>query len=193
MTRIKAIKRENDYPEGMNESDIEASSKFFDIFFDDFLPHLKDREIPKASLGFAIVAHNPHLAMKLIDLSKFMARELPWSLERTDLKELSVQTLNLYYKCEVSFEPHIGYGVNAGLSVEQQAAIPYWRTTSLFDDEQRLIVEYTMAVVENKVDDDVFGRIVTRYGERKAVEMTTAIAWWSFWTMILNSVRSDPT
>lgn len=192
MTRVKTIRRQSDAPEGASKADSEASKEFFDTFFREFLPHLEDKEIPQASIGFSIVSHNPKLALNLLDLSKFMARDLPWSQDRTDLKELSVQTLNLHYKCEASFEPHLAYAVKAGLSAEQQAAIPYWKTSSLFDDEQRLIIEYTMGVVKNAVTDELFGRVVERYGERRAVEMTSAIAWWSFWAMILNAVRSDP-
>lgn len=192
MTRVKAIRRQSEFPEKASKADSGASKEFFDTFFREFLPDLEDKEIPQASLGFAIVSHNPKLALNLLDLSKFMARDLPWSQDRTDLKELSVQTLNLHYKCEASFEPHLAYAVKAGLSAEQQAAIPYWKTSSLFDDEQRLIIEYTMGVVKNAVTDELFARVVERYGERRAVEMTSAIAWWSFWAMLLNAVRSDP-
>jgi alkylhydroperoxidase family enzyme len=75
--------------------------------------------------------------------------------------------------------------------MELLAAIPYWRTTSLFNTEQRLVIEYTNAVVAGDVPAELFARVVAQYGEKGAVEFTTAIAWWSFWAMFLNATRPE--
>ena len=65
--------------------------------------------------------------------------------------------------------------------------MPYWRTASLFDDEQRLVIEYAEAVTSGEVPKALFSRVVERYGDKGAVEFTAAVAWWSFWAMMLNA------
>ena len=100
------------------------------------------------------------------------------------MRELAFQTVALHFGDRFSAEARKSNTVAAGLSPEQLASLPDWRDSDLFDSEQRLVIEYTQAVVTGRVPDDLFARIVARYGEQEAVECTAAIAFWSFWAMI---------
>jgi alkylhydroperoxidase family enzyme len=136
--------------------------------------------------GYAILAHSPQLALGIARLSDTIIYDVEWT-KRRDLRELANQTLNLHFKCDFSFRAHLGIAQAAGVSLEQQAAIPYWRTSSLFNDEERLVIEYTEACVRGDVPEELFARVAQRFGDRGAVEFTVAVAWWSFWAMILNA------
>ena len=116
--------------------------------------------------------------------------ELGWA-QRRDLRELATQTLNLHYKCDFSFQSHLGLAQLAGITLEMQTAIPYWRTSSLFDDEKRLVIEYTLACVSGDVPEELFARTVARFGEKGAVEFTVTVGWWSLWAMLLNATRPE--
>jgi alkylhydroperoxidase family enzyme len=79
----------------------------------------------------------------------------------------------------------------AGLGADLLAALPSWRTADLFDEEQRLVIEYTEAVVTGDVPAKLFSDIVQQYGEKGAIEFTTLIAFWSAWAMIINAARPE--
>jgi alkylhydroperoxidase family enzyme len=53
------------------------------------------------------------------------------------------------------------------------------------------VIEYTLAVIAGDVPDELFAKVVARYGEQGALEFTTVAAWWSFWAMILNATRPE--
>jgi 4-carboxymuconolactone decarboxylase len=186
MSRVHAVYKPGDYPGTPDEETRKDLSELFDYLF----PGSANPELDKGHAGIAIAALNPKLALHLAKLSRFIALETSWR-ERRDLLELAVQTAHLHFNCDFSFEARLPQAQASGLGVERLAAIPYWRTTTLFDEEQRLVVEYTNAVVCGDVPDELFSRVVARFGEKGAVELTTAVAWWSFWAMIINAARPE--
>ena len=183
MTRVKCVYKPSDYPGNPDE----ATKKDLEALFEHLCPGEPKTE-PHS--GYALLAQSPRLALNIARLGDYIVRDMPWT-QRRDLRELAVQTLNLHFKCDFSFQAHLAYAQVAGITLEQQAAIPYWRTSNLFDDEQRLIIEYTFAVVTGDVPAELFARVVAVYGERGAIECTAAIAWWSFWDMLLNAARPE--
>jgi alkylhydroperoxidase family enzyme len=182
--RMKGVFKPSDYP---GTPDAETKKALTDLF-EHMFPGNPNPEMGGPSGGFALVAQNPQLALHLLKLSGFVVKELPWA-QRKDLRELAVQTLNLHHKCEFSFQSHMPYARDAGISLEQQAALPYWKTTNVFNEEQKMVIEYTHAVLDSEVTDELFARVVKAYGEKGAMELTTVIAWWSFWAFILNAAK----
>lgn len=185
MTRVKHVNSPNDYPGTPDEETKRDLAEFFRHLF----PGSENPHIDGAHSGFAIAAQSPKMALHLHTMSRYFVAEMGWS-KRRDLLELAVQTLNLTYRCESSFEAHVPHAKANGISVELQSALPYWRTSPLFNDEQRLVIEFTDAVVEGEVPDALFSRAVERFGERGTIEFTAAVAWWSFWAMLLNATRA---
>lgn len=183
MARVKYVFRPSDYP---GVPDAETQQQLADLF-EHFFPGGGEGE-PHA--GYAILAHNPRLALSIAKLADCILGELSWT-ERRDLRELSVQALNYHYKCDFSFQAHFTYAQLSGITLEQQAAIPYWRTSSLFNDEQRLVIEYTLACISGDVPEDLFAKVKSQYGEKGAVEFTVTIGWWSLWAMLLNATRPE--
>ncbi len=166
-----------------------AEQKELDALFEDMFPGAPLAK-PVLPPGYAVLARNPRLARAIFGSARYIEREMPWS-QRLGVRELAVQAINHHFGCDFSFHAHLQFAQAHGVGVDKQAAIPYWRTTNLFSDEERMAVEYTFAVVKGDVSDELFGRVVERYGERGAVEFTMAIAWWSLWAMILNATRPE--
>jgi alkylhydroperoxidase family enzyme len=187
MARVKLVSKPGDFP-GTADA---ATSKALGELFAHMFPGQPDPEIPGHHAAFAVVTQNPQLALLLVRLGDYIVREMPWTSQRTGLRQLAIQTVNLHFKCDFSFQAHLRPSSAAGISLEQQSLIPFWRTVKVFTDEQRLVIEYTLAVIAGDVPDALFARVVAQFGEKEAVECTTAIAWWSFWAMIINATRTD--
>ncbi len=183
MARVTCVFSPDDYPGNTDDGirrDLEA-------LFGYLFPN-GERGEPHA--GYAILAQSPKLALGIARMSDTVLGDLEWT-QRRNLRELSVQALNLHYRCDFSFHAHLSLASLSGISAEQQAALPYWRTSYLFDDEQRLVIEYTLACVTGDVPEDLFARVVDHFGERGAVEFTVTVGWWSLWAMLLNATRPE--
>lgn len=186
MARVKAVHSPVDYPDTPDEATRRDLAELFAQLF----PGVAEPRFDDAHDGMAIAALNPKLALNLARMSGFVALELPWC-ERRDLRELAIQTVNAHFNCSYSFKARIPIAEGAGISAEQQAALDAWQASDLFDDEQRLVVEYAHAVANGDVPDALFARVVERFGEKGAVELTTVVAFFGFWAMFLNATRPD--
>ncbi len=183
MARVTEVFRPEDHP-GRSDPRTRADlAAFFAHLFPDGAPG-------EPHAGYAVLAQSPALALAVARMSDCVLGEIGWT-QRRDLRELSVQALNGHYACDFSFLAHLGYAELSGISLEQQAAIPLWRSSRLFDDEQRLVIEYTLACVAGDVPGELFERVKTRFGEAGAVEFTVTVGWWSLWAMLLNAVRPE--
>ena len=184
MSRVTAVYKPSDYP---GTPDAQTRAELAELFAHMF-PGVEEPEIARDHAGVAVAALNPKLALHLSKLSGFAALQLGWS-QRADLREIAIQAVNLHFKSSFSAQSRIKAWQAVGLSLEQLAALPYWRTSELFDDEQRLVIEYALAVASGDVPEPLFARVVALYGEKGAVECTAVIGIWSMWAMLLNATQ----
>ena len=184
MSRITPIFRPGGYP---GEPD-EATRGDLAALFAFLAPGADAPEIDRPHTGMAIAAHNPQFALNLARLTNHVALGLGWS-GRKDLLELAIQAVNLHYGCDFSFESRLGKAEASGLGMARLAALPLWRTSSLFDDEQRLVAEFVEAVVSGDVPDELLARAKAQWGEKGVVECTAVIATFSAWAMLINVAR----
>lgn len=187
MARVQVVLKPNDFPGTPDEE----TKKDLDALFEHMFPGEKNPAIPGTAAAFGVVAQNPKLALLLIKVSDYVVRQMPWTSGRRDLQQLMVQAVNYHFKCDFSFQAHIRPAAAAGISAELQAAIPYWRTANCFDEEQKLVIEYSLAVVTGDVPEELFSRVVARFGEKEAIEFTMGIGWWSMWAMIIGATRPE--
>jgi len=184
MSRVKPVFRPSDYPGNPDEQTRRDLAELFDFL----VPGAADPEIDKPHTGMAIAAHNPRFALNLAKLTNHVALGLGWS-QRKDLLELAVQAVNLHFKCDFSFVTRLPKADATGIGMERIAALPFWRNSNLFDEEQRLVLEYVEAVVSGDVPDALFAKVAGQWGETGAVELTSVIATFSAWAMLINAAR----
>lgn len=182
MTRVKPIYKPSD-ANPSEHADVAA-------LFQELFPGVPNPEIDSSHAGIAIAALNPKLALNAAQFSRFIVLEMPWC-ERPDLQELAILTLNLHFKCDYAEEVRRPRVRAAGISAALQDALPDWRGSPLFDEEQRLAIAYTSATISGAVTDALFAEVAERYGEKGAVEFTAAISWWSFWAMFLKATGAQ--
>lgn len=182
--RVTLINRPSDWP---GEPDA-ATRAGLDALFGTLFAGQDDPAFDDAHAGLAIAAHSPKLALALARISGLIAGELGWC-QRTDLRELAIQRLGRHFNSDYSWQSRRRHAEAAGLTAEQLADVGHWRASAHFDPDQRLVLEYTEAVVVGGVSDDLFDRLKASFGETGAVECTTLIGFWSFWAMLLGATR----
>lgn len=182
MPRVKPVFKPSDFPEDADTQTKQDMAEFFEQLF----PGDSKPEINTGHTGLALAAHSPKFAGSLSRLTRSAVLEMGWS-ERRDLAELAVQAVNLHFRSAFSFETRLPNAEATGIGMERLAALPYWKTSSLFDEEQRLVLEYADAVVTGEVPDELFDRVKARYGEKGTVEFTALIGTFSLWAMLINA------
>jgi alkylhydroperoxidase family enzyme len=189
--RIKVVSEQSAYPGSPDATTKKQLKDLFD-YVGSHYPEPEGLVIRGPHGGIAIVAQNPKFAKLLLETTHCIIENNAWGGEYVGLRELAVQVVNLYYKCDLSFQAHLTVAKDSGITLEQQAAIPYWRTIGhMFDDEQRLVIEYTNAVLVGDVSNELFGRVAKRFGEKGAMECAAAIGLWACWAMILNATGTQ--
>lgn len=70
-------------------------------------------------------------------------------------------------------------GSKLGLSDEKIEALGGYATSPLYDDTERLVLEYadTMTITGRDVSDEFFERLKAKFSEDEIVELTAVIAW----------------
>ena len=190
-SRVTGVYWESDYPGTPDETTKTELKKLFDYVAGAY-PEPEGRVISGGHAGIAQIAQNPRIALAILMTTHAVLGERTWSADNYGLRELVIQVVNLHFKSQYCFQAHISVAKKAGISLAQQAALPFWRTAAhMFSDEQRLVIEYTSAVCAGDVPAELFSRVVDQYGEKQAIECTTVVAMWSLWAMILNATGTE--
>jgi alkylhydroperoxidase family enzyme len=85
------------------------------------------------------------------------------------------------------------YALQEGLTPQQVAAIADWRSSNLFSDRQRALLDYTDAMTrEIDVADPVFAELRRHFSERQTVELTMLISAYNMLTRFLKALKVDP-
>jgi alkylhydroperoxidase family enzyme len=177
--RVRLIRRPGDHPDPGERA---SESELFAALF----PGKPDAQIDDNHLALAALAQNPKLALLASRMSAFMLLETAWG-KRTLLRELALQVLNRRLGCCYGAQTRLAAAHSAGLSDEQLGAMADWRGSDLFNADQRLVIEYTETALSGPVPDELFARLVGRFGEQEAVECTAVIGFWTFWAMVTNA------
>ncbi|MFT3964578.1 MAG: hypothetical protein QM690_01690 [Sphingobium sp.] len=186
MARVTMVRRPGDYPGTPDEGTKADLAALFGTLF----PGVGDPAFDANHDGMAIAALNPEMALVLSQASRFLALDLGWC-KRTDLRELAIHVVNRHYGSAYSIRSRAGIGKAFGLTDEHRAALPGWRSSALFDEEQKLVIGYAEAVLSGEVPDALFERVKAAFGEKGAVEFTAVVGFWAFWAMFLNATRPE--
>ena len=70
-------------------------------------------------------------------------------------------------------------GSAIGISDEKLLALTDWEASALFDEVERLVLEYADAITitGRDVSDELFGRLRARFDDDAIVELTEIVAW----------------
>jgi alkylhydroperoxidase family enzyme len=70
-------------------------------------------------------------------------------------------------------------GSALGIPEEKLLALPEWEASPLFDDTERLVLEYadSMTISDRDVSDELFARLRAHFDDDAIVELTEIVAW----------------
>jgi AhpD family alkylhydroperoxidase len=94
------------------------------------------------------------------------------------LKALAVLKAAALVGCEFCADIGSAEAREAGVTEEQLLALPRFRESDAFDELERLVLEYAVAMTRTppEVGDDLFAALRERFDERQIVELTNVIA-----------------
>ena len=94
------------------------------------------------------------------------------------LKDLAGIKAAALVGCEWCLDIGSSIGAKSGITAEQLAALPRYRDSDLFDETEKLVLDYAVAIsaTPSAVEDELFEALRARFDERQLVELTSAIA-----------------
>jgi alkylhydroperoxidase family enzyme len=109
------------------------------------------------------------------------------------LRELAILQTARLTPAEYEWVQHAGIARAVGATDEQVAAIERGDTAAAcFDDDQRLVLEFTTRVVRDaRADDDLFTRASERFSAREIVELTIAIGYYMAIARVMEVAQID--
>jgi alkylhydroperoxidase family enzyme len=135
------------------------------------------------------LANSPRLARGISQLGQYFMSES--SLDPR-LRELAVLILLKRLNCEYGFVNHIGVARKTGVAREQIDHIDSYQTSSLFSDDDRMILRYAEDLtLKAQVDDELFGQVQRRIGTLNVLDLNAAIGFWNMMARNLNGLQID--
>lgn len=121
----------------------------------------------------AIQSHHPSLqrGYSMFELAFGRADEVP-----ARLKMLAELKAGAVCGCEWCMDYGSWLARGEGISEEQLRALPNFRESDLFDESEKLVLEYAEGISRTPVEvgDELFGRLRERFDEPQIVELTFA-------------------
>jgi alkylhydroperoxidase family enzyme len=192
MPRVKQIATADDYPYDLGDEEVQAQVARAFARFDSMTRRAAGQYSGAATVpnSFAQIFNVPRFGELMVELTDFVVNDLPWA-QRMKLRELALITLYERQRCDYAYRIHVAMATAAGVTEQQIADLPVYRTSDAFDEEERDVIEFTHAALDNHVSDELFERLQMRYGEQQAVEMTAVVAFWAFWGIIINTLQPE--
>jgi alkylhydroperoxidase family enzyme len=140
---------------------------------------------------YRLMLHSPMLANAWFDLNQAVRYATEIDGQCRELAVIRVAILNDVEYVQRAHGP--AYALQEGLTPQQVAAIADWRSSNLFSDRQRALLDYTDAMTrEIDVADPVFAELRRHFSERQTVELTMLIGAYNMLTRFLKALKVDP-
>lgn len=108
------------------------------------------------------------------------------------LRELAILRVGNLYSANYEWTHHVSIALRVGVRQSQIDALPYWRNSPEFDQQEKAVLGYADEVTLNiRVKDETFSSIRSYFNEEAIVELTTAIGYYGMICRILESLQVD--
>jgi AhpD family alkylhydroperoxidase len=136
---------------------------------------LTRRQLGRMLDPIAVYAHAPRLLIGYGMLEQATVKQHHVQERLKALGELKAAAL---VNCEFCVDIGSSLGREAGITEAQLLALPRYRDSDLFDDLEKLVLDYATAMSSTpaRVDDELFAELRKHFDERQLVELTNVIA-----------------
>ena len=164
----------------------EAATGKVKELYDTFAKQFNVREVPNVVKA---LSNSPGLATRVFPLANYFMSE---SALDPRLRELAVLILMKRLNCEYGFGRHIEIAERVGLSREQIDNIGSYQTSSLFNDNDKLIIRYAEELTQKaQIDDQLYRQVKDLIGQENVLELTAATAFWNMMARNLNALQIE--
>lgn len=107
-------------------------------------------------------------------------------------RELAILRIAQMTGARYEWAQHVPIAVNAGISKEQVKEIENWRESSLLDDKDKIVLQYTEEIVsDSHPQDETFSKASEFLDDTSLVELTISIGYWSMVGKVLRTFGVD--
>jgi AhpD family alkylhydroperoxidase len=133
------------------------------------------------------LAHAPHIARA----SRTMAHTLRSGTKASRaVVELAIMRAGQIVGCEYELNQHLPMALAAGLTRAQIDALPDWRTSDLFDPQQRALLAYVEQLTRRgEVEDAIYAEFAKFFSPTEIVELTAAASVYYGTGLLMKALR----
>lgn len=142
-------------------------------------------ERPRLPGMLKTVAHHPDLLDPFLDFATVISHNGALSRRESELLALRAS-----WNCQSQFEwgHHVEYALNAGLSKEEIARIPFGPSADGWSATDRMLLEAADELhASQHVSDEVWSRIAAEYSDKQLVEILFVVGQYTMLSMVVNS------
>ena len=141
----------------------------------EMMAQLAGRPTERGAEPLELLAHAPELLRGCLAHQQAAAEASRVPTRLKHLAELKAATLT---NCEYCIDLGSQISRRAGLSDELLLALPFYRTSPLFTELEKLVLDYAVAVTRTPVEvsEELFAELREHFDEAQLVELTHAIA-----------------
>jgi 4-carboxymuconolactone decarboxylase len=164
----------------------ETRELYDELYHQDTTKQFDFRDVPNVMKA---LANSPKLTRRISQLGHYFMNEL--SLDPR-LRELAVLILMKRLNCDYGFVNHIGIAQQTGISREQIDNIGSYQTSSLFSNDDKLVLRYAEELtVKTQVEEELFRQLQSRIGMLNVLDLTAAVGFWNMMARNLNGLQID--
>jgi AhpD family alkylhydroperoxidase len=106
------------------------------------------------------------------------------------IREMIILRVAVLNRAQYEFDAHIPHAINAGMSEEKIEAIKELSVDSIFNDQEKAILNLTDVMTkEVQVSDAVFLPIKERYNDQEMLELVATISAYNMVSRLLNALH----
>jgi alkylhydroperoxidase family enzyme len=107
-------------------------------------------------------------------------------------RELAILLVGLLNSADYEYRVHLPFAIREGVSEAQIEALGTWRTSPLFGDKERVVLQYTETITKSvQVPEELFSEVSRHFTSREVVELTATIAGYNLVSRILVALQVD--
>lgn len=138
---------------------------------------------------FRVLAHSPKICRDWNRMGTTIL--MKGELDRK-LMELAVVRVGELAQAEYELAAHRALGMRFGLTQAQIDAVADWKSASVFDEVESIVLQYTDEVALNyRVSDETYAKIEEHFSQRDIVELTVTIGFYGMVARTLEALQID--
>ena len=140
---------------------------------------------------FAAMAHRPAVLQTFLPLYKAIVNE---GTVEAKYKELAYLRASMVNGCEYCTRAHIASSKRAGVTAEQVAALPFYASSPLFDEKEKVTIHFADQVTRgaDTIRDSDLQGLHRYYNEGQIVELTLLVCVANFTNRFNDALKNVP-